>query len=208
MARCRPTAHLALRTGFTPRTVFTMLALLAAVTACTPVGSPGGTVGLAPVAPDQPIEHQFGLPPHALEAMVVSVVDGDTITVQIGHNTETLRLLGIDTPEKPGGPRPAECHGQQASELAHELLPEGTRVLLARDAEPRDLYGRLLTYVYRSDDELFVNLALIDHGAAAPLAIAPNDTFDDLFARSADTARAAQRGLWGTCGRPDLVLEP
>lgn len=189
----------------------TVVALLTIVGACRPLGSPS----LGPFADasgddadplDGPVEQHFGLPPHALPAEVISVVDGDTITVAIGQNEETIRLLGIDTPEKPGGPRPAECHGEAATQRAQELLQTGTTVLLARDAEPRDLYGRLLAYVFREHDGLFVNLALVEDGAATTLSLEPNTTFADVFAQARADARRNGRGLWGECGQPDVVL--
>lgn len=176
------------------------------VAAPLPASSPSPVAADA-VADQRGIEYHFGLPPNALPATLVSVLDGDTITVAIGQNTETIRLLGIDTPEKTGGPRPAECHGDAATTFARELLEEGSTVLLARDAEPRDLYGRLLAYVYRDADGLFVNLAMLEHGAATTLSLEPNTTFADEFAQANAVARQNGRGLWGSCGRPDLVLE-
>jgi len=176
-----------------------LLVSILVLAACALTGPPGRA--------DAPVEASFGLPPHGLEAVIESVVDGDTVSVQIGENTETLRLLGIDTPEKSGGPRPAECHGEEATNLARELLPAGTPVLLARDSEPRDVYGRLLTYVYRAEDDLFVNLAMLEQGAAAPLSIKPNTTYDDLFARASADARRNNIGLWAACGQPDVMLD-
>ena len=76
--------------------------------------------------------------PFGLAAVVTKVVDGDTIIVQIGDQLETVRLLGIDTPEKSGGPRPAECFGAEASARLTELLPPQTPILLTRDTESRD----------------------------------------------------------------------
>jgi len=148
-----------------------------------------------------------GLPPHALAASVESIVDGDTIVVSIGNNSETLRLLGIDTPEKPGGPRPAECYGHESTALLSQLIPEGTPVLLTRDLEPRDVYGRLLTYVFRAEDDLFVNLAILEAGAADTLNIAPNTTFAVDFQEAVNRARGHKLGLWATCGGIDALLE-
>ena len=60
---------------------------------------------------------------------------------------------------------------------------------LVRDVEARDRYARLLAYVYRKRDGLFVNLALAPDGFAAPLSIPPN------VAHTADfTSAAARRG--------------
>ena len=90
-------------------------------------------------------------------ATVVAVSDGDTIDVDFGGEVEPVRLLGIDTPETHHPTRPVECYGAEASARTAELLPEGTEVHLVRDVEARDRYGRLLAYVYRAEDDLFVN---------------------------------------------------
>lgn len=136
-------------------------------------------------------------PPGA--ATVTHVVDGDTVEVRLGRRTETLRLLGIDTPEtvKPGAP--VDCFGPEASARTKELLPEGTEVLLTRDAEVRDRFDRLLVYLVRSQDDLFVNLSLVVDGYARTLSIAPNDAHRAELAAAETQARAARQGLWGAC---------
>ena len=133
-------------------------------------------------------------------ATVVRVVDGDTVDVRLGRAEETARLLGIDTPEtvKPGAP--VDCFGPEASARTKELLPVGTEVRLARDAEARDRFGRLLVYVVRVRDDLFVNRSLLADGFARPLSIAPNEAHRAELAVAAAEAREAGRGLWGACG--------
>jgi micrococcal nuclease len=130
---------------------------------------------------------------------VVRVVDGDTIVVRLGGGEETVRLVGIDTPETVDPRRPVGCFGTEASRRTKALLPVGTRLRLERDVEARDRYGRVLAYVYRADDHTFVNLALAEEGFAEPLTIPPNVTHASRFAAAAAAARAAGRGLWGAC---------
>jgi micrococcal nuclease len=130
---------------------------------------------------------------------VVRVIDGDTVDIDFGGTKERVRLIGIDTPETKKPNTPIECFGPEASEYTHALLPEGTRVAVSRDAEARDDYGRLLVYVYRSADGLFVNLAIVAGGYARPLTIAPNDHFASRFVQAAHDAEAADTGLWGNC---------
>jgi micrococcal nuclease len=72
-------------------------------------------------------------------------------------------------------------------------------VRLERDLEARDRFGRVLAYVYRLPDDLFVNLSLASDGFARPLSIAPNVAYSDRFAGAAADARRARRGLWGAC---------
>jgi micrococcal nuclease len=135
----------------------------------------------------------------AANATVTSVVDGDTIVVRAGGRTEHVRLIGIDTPETVDPDRPVMCFGPEASAETKRLLPPGTPVELVRDPDARDAYGRLLAYVYRATDGLFVNLALAQGGFADALSIAPNTTFADDFRRAVAAARAGHAGLWGAC---------
>jgi micrococcal nuclease len=133
-------------------------------------------------------------------ATVVRVVDGDTIVVHIGGGDENVRILGIDTPETHKPNTPVECFGPQASDRMTALLPAGTTVRLLRDVEARDRYGRLLAYVYRDSDGLFIDLTMVSEGYAGTLAIAPNLAHRaDLDAAAAD-AQTAKRGLWQACG--------
>lgn len=140
-------------------------------------------------------------------AVVTHVTDGDTIRVRVVGAEEKVRLLGIDTPEThgPGGLR--ECFGEEASRHLARLIPEGTEVTLVRDVEARDRYGRLLAYVYRDRDDLFVNLSMVEDGYAAVLTYPPNVAHADAFVAAARDARAADAGLWGACGGPDVALD-
>lgn len=135
----------------------------------------------------------------ASNAVVERVVDGDTIHARIDGRDETVRLIGIDTPEtvKPG--TPVQCFGEEASKHTSALLPAGTRIRLERDAEGRDDYGRLLAYVYRAGDGLFVNLALVRDGYAQLLTIPPNVAHVAELRAGADDARRQGRGLWSAC---------
>ena len=134
-----------------------------------------------------------------MHATVKNVVDGDTIDVRLGSRTETIRLLGIDTPETKHPTKPVECWGPEASAHTAELLPPGSDVWIERDAEARDRYGRLLAYVHRGDDDLFVNMELVAGGWAVPLSIEPNVAHQSSFAEAAMSAESADLGLWGRC---------
>ena len=132
-------------------------------------------------------------------AQVVRVVDGDTIVVSIAGREESIRLLGIDTPESVDPSAPVECFGKEASRHTEALLPPDTDVHLVRDVEARDRYSRLLAYVYRADDGTFVNLQLLRKGFAAVLTFPPNVAHADDFKAAAAQARAEGLGLWSAC---------
>ena len=138
----------------------------------------------------------------ATGARVVRVVDGDTVHVRIGGREESVRLLGIDTPEthKPG--TPIECGGPQASAHLAKLLPAGTRVKLEPDPtqDREDRYGRTLAYVRLPDGRLAEDAQLAAGWATVYVFAGKPVARDQEFRRSQAAARAAQRGVWGACG--------
>ena len=139
-------------------------------------------------------------------AVVERVVDGDTIIARIGDRSETVRLIGLDAPESVAPTRPVQCFGPEASRFLAAVLPAGTEITLVRDAEARDIYDRLLGYVVRSHDGLFVNLEVVSAGYAAVLNYPPNDHYADVLDRAEAEAVASGRGLWRACGGPDVPL--
>jgi micrococcal nuclease len=132
------------------------------------------------------------------EGRVVRVVDGDTIHVLLGGRREKVRYIGVDTPETHHPTRPVQCYGREASAFNARLVAH-ERVRLVRDVEERDRFGRLLAYVYRARDGLFVNAELARAGYARPLRIAPDVRYAGRFAVLALAARQAGRGLWSAC---------
>lgn len=140
------------------------------------------------------------------EAVVKRVVDGDTIVITLNGDEEKIRFIGIDTPEThgPGGLR--ECWGEEATHEMEQLLPPGTVVRIVRDKEARDRYGRLLAYVYRSSDDLFVNLEQIVRGNAVAKEYPPNITHSAELKSAENDSQTANVGLWATCGGADVAL--
>ena len=84
--------------------------------------------------------------------------------------------------------------------FTESLLPVGTPVRLERDVVGRDDYGRILAYVYRADDGIFVNYEIVRQGYAQPLTIPPNVTFSELMVQAARDAERDDAGLWSACG--------
>ena len=135
-------------------------------------------------------------------ATVTRVVDGDTVEARIGGRTEDVRYIGVDTPETVKPDAPVQCFGPRASAFNHHLV-EGERARFVFGRERRDVYGRLLAYVYITTPRgpRFVNAELLRRGLARTLAIPPNTRYSALFARLETTAARAGRGLWGACPR-------
>jgi len=146
----------------------------------------------------RPWEHvRFGdPPPRSATAYVVRAVDGDTIEVALDGGREDVRYIGIDTPETVKPDTPVQCFGPQAHRFNARLVTH-RRVRLVFGVERRDIYGRLLAYVYLGDR--FVNAELARRGLARTLTIPPNDRFARRFERLQTVAARAGRGLWGAC---------
>ena len=149
------------------------------------------------------------VPQPAVTVTVTAVVDGDTVQVAYGNGTaDTVRLVGVDTPEVQAENDPAEFEGvpetaagvsclrgagTNASSLAKQRLL-GETVGLAFDPElnRRGYYDRLLAYVVL-EGTLF-NYRLVETGHAR--------VYDSEFERAErfyaaeDRARTERRGLW------------
>lgn len=122
---------------------------------------------------------------------VSRVVDGDTIKLSTG---ETVRYIGIDTPETKHPKKPIECFGKEAAEKNSELVLD-KRVTLKKDISEKDKYGRLLRYVYIGN--IFVNEYLVKNGFAYASSYPPDISNQDIFVRAQEEAQKNHRGLWG-----------
>ena len=137
--------------------------------------------------------------PSPIWGTVKHVVDGDTIDIAIGGNTERVRLIGVNTPETKHPTKGVECFGPEASAYTEKLLPVGTKLRIERDIEARDKYGRLLLYVYIANSNVFVNLDLVLKGFARPMVFEPNTAHKTDFAQAATQAELRNVGLWQAC---------
>ena len=144
----------------------------------------------------RPWEGKLEEGPASAVTRVSRVVDGDTIEVRIGGRSEDVRLIGVDTPETVKPDTPVQCFGERASHFTKRRLT-GKQVRLVFGVERRDVYGRLLAYVYLHGR--FFNPILVHRGLARSLTIPPNDRFAPRFRRLELVAARAGRGLWGAC---------
>jgi micrococcal nuclease len=130
---------------------------------------------------------------------MLSVVDGDTIDVNIAGHRERVRLIGIDTPETKKPNTPVQCFGPEATKFTKSLLPDDSLLHLERDVVARDDFGRMLAYVYLATDGTFVNMSIVRQGFARVLTIRPNAAHADQFVGAARAAEAGNLGLWASC---------
>lgn len=135
-------------------------------------------------------------------ALVLDVLDGDTIRVRMAGHEGPVRIVGVDTPEIEHPGKPAGCFGEQAATATRAWLL-GRTVMLIPAIEQRDRYDRLLARIVPGDGpiagrDLARTLAL--SGLARPLPIAPNTADAPAIAAEARSAQRHGRGLWSACG--------
>jgi endonuclease YncB( thermonuclease family) len=152
-------------------------------------------------AADQANKSQDDLEHQSSTYLVTHVVDGDTIKVTIRGEDETVRLIGIDTPETVHPSKPVECFGTEASRQASELL-EGTTIQLETDDSQgvRDKYNRLLAYVILPGGTNF-NQYMIENGYAYEYTYDVPYKYQNEFKEAEASARLSGVGLWapGVC---------
>jgi micrococcal nuclease len=143
-----------------------------------------------------PLEGQAGT---VLNGSVTEVFDGDTVLVFIpGRGPETVRYIGIDTPETNYPGRRVEELGPEASRFNREMVL-GREVLLELDVQERDRFGRLLAYVWldHGTGGAMVNEVLVREGYAVPFTFPPNLRHTKLFRNAFRKARNEGKPLWG-----------
>lgn len=130
--------------------------------------------------------------------LVTEVIDGDTFKLETG---ETVRMIGIDTPETVDPRRPVGCFGKESSNET-KLLLTGKRVILQKDVTDKDKYDRILRLVYLPigyGNLLFVNDYLVREGFAKVYTYPPDIKFDKKFKQAETQAKEGKKGMWEKC---------
>ncbi|RXK50231.1 lamin tail domain-containing protein [Halorientalis pallida] len=179
------------------------LVVLVAASGCLGL-SPGGSS--APGTPQPPADADLA---NSYAVTVTAVVDGDTVKFRYRNGTQdTLRLLGVDTPETSGENDPTEFEGVPETAAGRDCLGEaghdatramtqrllGETVTIGVDAESdrRGYYGRLLGYVYQDGENVNYWLLTAGHARVYDSQFTEREAFDAAEQR----ARANGTGLW------------
>jgi micrococcal nuclease len=141
-----------------------------------------------------------------IPATVSTVIDGDTIEVNLEGQLYTVRYIGVDTPETKHPQKDVQCFGPEATQRNLGLV-EGQTVLLEKDVSETDRYGRLLRYVWLPDSRM-VNEVLVAEGYAQVTTYPPDVRYTDRFRDAQRQAREANKGLWGKCTAPTPTQPP
>lgn len=131
----------------------------------------------------------------AITKAVTKIVDGDTINVEpFPDGEDSVRLLGIDTPETNYRGRSQGAHAEAAKVFLNGLVHVGDTVTIEQDQEERDRYGRVLAYVLKDAEN--INVKLVEAGMAAPYQIYPNLKFFDEIRQATIDARNQNKGIF------------
>ena len=153
----------------------------------------------------QPQQQPQQSPIPLIQGSVTRVVDGDTIHVSMNGKDETIRFIGVDTPETVKPDTPVQPYGREASDYTKSQLTD-KQVWIEKDVQERDKYERLLAYVWLappaevSDKEIkekMFNARLLMNGYAQLLTIPPDVKYVDYFTVYQKEAREGNKGLWG-----------
>lgn len=131
--------------------------------------------------------------------LVTRVVDGDTLKVRIADTEETVRVVGINTPETVDPRKPVECYGKQATQAMKDLvLGQSVRLESDPTQQNTDRYGRLLRFVFLPDGR-DVGLELIQAGfAQESLYSTTPHRYHEAYVIAQQQAQGQALGLWSS----------
>jgi len=132
------------------------------------------------------------------KAQVLGHVDGDTIHLQIGKASYSVRLAGMDAQESRYLGKSQGEWAQKAAGTLAELLPAGTNVTLQYGSEACDSYGRLLAHIFRG--KLHANAELVRRGLAVTYCVAPDFRHCEEFSRHTAYALEHELGMYSEKG--------
>jgi len=153
------------------------------------------------------IQEEQIIPEKALEKnyKVLNVIDGDTVKIDL-NGGETIRLIGIDTPETVHPTKPVQCFGKEASQKAKDiLLDQYVTLELDPSQGQTDKYGRTLGYLFLSNGEN-VNKMLIEEGYAYEYTYSRPYKYQSEFKLAEQEAKENKKGLWadGVCEKENI----
>ena len=118
---------------------------------------------------------------------VVRVEAPNLVVLSAEGKQQAVRLIGVGHPSAP--------HTEPALRFLRNVL-EGEAVYLELDRQQRDEQGRVLAYLYRAPDGLFVNLEMLRQGYV-PLDALHLSKHKEVLGRWEKVAKEKRKGLWG-----------
>lgn len=147
------------------------------------------------------------------QASLIRVVDGDTIVVSLNGKNETIRIIGINSPETVDPRRPIECMGKEASNYAKNYFEQTDKKLwLEKDPSQadRDKYRRLLRYVFTDNATVDYGKTLIKLGYANEYTYNTPYKYQKAYKLAEQEAQKEKKGLWADniCGTYTTTNSP
>ena len=133
------------------------------------------------------------------------VIDGDTFLIRRNGERVKVILIGVDTPESVASDEYLEKkhkqnvpEGKKAFEFTTKAL-SGASVYIECDKEQKDLYGRILAYVYLDEAKtVMLQDELLKNGMARCMEIEPNTKCAEHFRELENEAKRNNVGFWAT----------
>ncbi len=123
------------------------------------------------------------------------IIDGDTVEIQYEGKATSVQLIGVNAPETGHLDKPIEPYGEEATHFMRELLLDES-VYIRFEEHERDQYDRLLGYVYRTSDDMFINLEIIREGYGRVDTRHQPFKHEELFMAYQSRAKDIRKGLW------------
>jgi micrococcal nuclease len=140
---------------------------------------------------------------------ITDVIDGDTMDIRFKDgSTDTVRLLGVDTPEVHTDVDPSEYEGipdtqrgrrwlrgwggNASSYAKSRLAGETVTIAFDRQSDRRGSYDRLLVYIYQNDSNFNKQLLLNGYARMYDSRFSKRQH----FAAAETSARSNDIGLW------------
>lgn len=134
-----------------------------------------------------------------VSATLVDIIDGDTIKVMVNGKIETVRYLLIDTPESKSPKTCVQLYAKEAFLRNSELLKSGRLTLEFEQGNIRDIYGRLLAYVY-VDGESIQEMLLKEGYARVSYIMKPPYRYLEKFRELENSAKREKINIWNSWG--------
>lgn len=153
------------------------------------------------------LTNEDGIP--ANQYFKVTAVDGgNTIHIEFNGVDEQVKLIGINMPQISDKKADTECYGEESYTRLKDLVyHENIRLETDATLGPRDVYGRILAYIYLEDGEM-VNRKLIAEGNAYEYTYMNAYKYQKDFRSAQNLAKASLRGLWADNSCNGLLTKP
>jgi len=193
---------------------FGLLLNVAVVAAAMTADQPAKQTPVAQTAKATPVALAAAQPAKTAEQpaadlyKIIEVVDGDTVKAEGNGKVETIRLIGVDTPETVDPRKTVQCFGQEASSFTKTALT-GKSVKLEADASQGNLdkYNRLLRYVLLEDGTNF-NKSLLSEGYAYEYTYNIPYKYQVDFKAAQKAAENGDKGLWAASACDGKTTKP